>query len=450
MSNIFTQSITPPFTKQSVSEYFIDPMFLGEDIRGAVTIRTDIKGTEKLNRVSRPSMITKPKTVAGFNPAGSFTLSTTDLTVKPMAIEFEQNGREFWGSIAEQLLASGYKEDDVEKMKNPDVWNKIMLPIIAQTGQKDLIRQMWFSNTTAENFESGSPNGEADDNYTGYTGFITHLLNDYYDSVIPSSQHISIDSAVSSVKGEKILTYTANTDTKITVTINAVDYEESFDTDATTTVVNWLASHKSDIEARAGINGVVVTNPTGAQIKLVSKYGGQEFTFTAVADGSGTFAQSGVVAPVKSGSLATDEADGTLEEMIDKMPPELLELDPVFMITRSMYRNLVHTWKNMGTETANEIAFKGISVPAYEGVPILVRPDWDLWITSSFNSILPHRALLTTQKNLVFGTDATSDSDMMETWYNQDLQMRRYRVQYKAQTAYLHKQLIVLAGFGDS
>ena len=110
MSNIFTQSITPPFTKQSVSEYFIDPMFMGEDIRGAVTIRTDIKGTEKLNRVSRPSMITKPKTEAGFNPAGTFSLSTTDLTVKPMAIEFEQNGREFWGSVAEQLLASGYKE----------------------------------------------------------------------------------------------------------------------------------------------------------------------------------------------------------------------------------------------------------------------------------------------------------------------------------------------------
>jgi len=38
----------------------------------------------------------------------------------------------------------------------------------------------------------------------------------------------------------------------------------------------------------------------------------------------------------------------------------------------------------------------------------------------------------------------------METWYNQDLQMRRYRVQYKANTAYLHKDLIVLAGFGDS
>jgi len=450
MSNIFTQTITPPFTKQSVSEYFIDPMFMGEDIRGAVTIRTDIKGTEKLNRISRPSMITKPKVEAGFYPSGSFTLTTTDLTVKPMAIEFQQNGREFWGSVAEQLLASGYKEDDVEKMKSPDVWNKIMLPIIAQAGQKDLIRQMWFANPASETLSAGIPNGSIDDNYSGYTGFMTHLLEDCYERTIPASQHITIASSVSPVKAEKILTYTADTDTKITVTINGEEYEEPYDTSATVTVVNWLANHKTVIESRSGINGVLVTNPTGAQIKVTSKYGGQSFTFTAAADGSGSFASSGVVAAVKSSTLSTDEADGTLEQMIDKMPPELLELDPVFMVTRSMFRNLVHTWKNMGTEKANDIQFKGIKTPSYEGIPILVRPDWDIWIASSFNGILPHRALLTTSKNLVFGTDATSDSEMMETWYNQDLQMRRYRVQYKANTAYLHKDLIVLAGFADS
>jgi hypothetical protein len=91
----------------------------------------------------------------------------------------------------------------------------------------------------------------------------------------------------------------------------------------------------------------------------------------------------------------------------------------------------------------------GFKVPSYEGIPILVRPDWDIWISSSFNGLLPHRAILTTQKNLLFGTDGTSDSEMIETWYNPDIQQRRYRVQYKAQTAYFHKELIVLAGFED-
>jgi hypothetical protein len=449
MPNIFTQSIDPPFTKQSVSEYFIDPMFMAEDIRGAVTVRTDIKGTEKLNRISRPSMITKPKVNPGFYPTGTFELTTQDITVKPMAIEFEQNGREFWGSIAEQLLASGYKEDDVEQMSNPDIWNKIMLPIIAQAGQNDLVRQMFFADPVNEVLATGKPNGTSNDNYSGYTGFMTHFLNDLYSGVIPASQHLKVASSVSAVKAEKILAYTANSDTKITATINGVDYEQAYSTNAATTVANWLSTHKVAVEARAGINGVIVTNPTGAQIKVVSKYGGQSFDFTAVADGSGSFASSGVVAAVKSSTLATDEADGTLEQMIDYMPSELLELNPVFLMTRSMWRNLFKTWKSLGTETANEITFKGIRVPTYEGIPIVVRPDWDIWIKASFNDILPHRAILTTQKNLLFGTDATTDSEMMETWYNKDEQKRRYRVQYKAQTAYLHKELIVLAGFSD-
>ncbi|MBM3437229.1 MAG: hypothetical protein FJY07_13565, partial [Bacteroidetes bacterium] len=280
MANIFTQSITPPFTKQSVSEYFIDPMFMGEDIRGAITVRTDIKGTELLNRVSRPSMITKPKREPGFYPSGSFELTTKEITVQPMAIEFEQNGREFWGSIAEQLLASGYKEDDVEQMSNPDIWNKIMLPIIAQAGQKDLIRQIFFSDLYHEVLASGIPNGTVDENYSGYSGFMTHLLNDLYSGIIPSSQHVKIATSVSAVKAEKVLTYTAGTDTKITVTINGVAYEHAYSTSATVTIANWLAAHKTTVEARSGINGVIVTNPSAGALKVVSRYAGQSFTFT--------------------------------------------------------------------------------------------------------------------------------------------------------------------------
>ena len=448
--SIFTQTTSPEFTKQSINEFFVEPMFLAEDIRGAITVRTDVKGTEKLNRISRPSMITKPKVAAGFTPTGSFALTYQDITVKPMAIEFEQNGRDFWGAIVQQLLDTGYKEDDVEQMKNPDIWNKIMLPIIAQAGQKDLIRQMFFADPKHETIVSSKPSGTIDDNYSGYTGFMTHLLKDLYAGTINASQHVRIQSSVSSVKKEQIITYTAGTDTKIGVTINGVLYEQAYSTNANTTVANWLATHKTNIEARAGINGVIVTNPTGSQIKLVSRYAGQDFNLTYTVTGTGSFASSGLVNPVKQGGLANNEADATLETMIDVMPAELLEFNPVFMMTRSMYRNLVHTFKDRSTPLADTALINGFKVPSYEGIPILVRPDWDIWIAASYNGLLPHRALLTTQKNLLFATDGTSDSEMIETWYNPDLQQRRYRVQYKAQTAYLHKELLVLAGFADS
>ena len=127
---------------------------------------------------------------------GGFNLTYTDITVKPMALEFEQNARAFWGSIVEQLLASGYKEDDVEQMKSPDVWNKVMLPLIAQAGQDDLIRQMFFANPAAEYFANGIPTGNSDDNYTGYTGFISWLQKDLLSGIISSGQHVSVASSV--------------------------------------------------------------------------------------------------------------------------------------------------------------------------------------------------------------------------------------------------------------
>jgi hypothetical protein len=449
MSNIFTQTTSPPFLKQSVREFFIEPMFLAEDIRGAITVRTDIKGTERLNRISRPSMITKPKLSAGFNPVGAFALTYQDITVKPMAIEFEQNAREFWGAIVEQLLASGYKEDDVEQMKAPDVWNKIMLPLIAQAGQNDLIRQMFFANPDAEVLSAGIATGMADTNYSGYTGFMTHFFKDLYAATIPSGQHVPISTAASAVKQEKILTYTASGDSEITVTINGVDYTQAYATSATATVVAWLAAHKAAIEARSGIGGVIVTNPSGAQIKVVSKYKGGQFTFTAAADGSGSFASSGVVASVAYGALASNEADTTLESMLDAVTPEMHEFPLLFMVTTSMWRNLVKTFKNRETLFGDAVMQNGIKLPTYEGIPIMIRPDWDTWIVAAHGSMFPHRAILTTQKNLLFATDGTTDSEMIESWYNQEAQMRRYRVQYKAQTAYLHKELVVLAGFGD-
>ena len=449
MSNIFTQTTSPAFKRQAIDEYFIQPMFMAEDIRGIITVRTDIKGTETLNRISRPSMLTKPKDIPGFTPAGGFNLTYTDVTVKPMAMEFEQNARSFWGSIVEQLLASGYKEDDVEQMKSPDIWNKIMLPLIAQAGQDDLIRQMFFANPAAEVLSSGIPTGVLDTNYTGYTGFMTWIQNDLLSATIPAGQHITIASATSQVKQEAIHTYTKGTDTAIIITINGTAYSEDYSTNAATTITNWLNSHKATIEARAGINGVIVTNPSSAAIKIVSRVKGQSFTATSAVTGTGTFAVTGEVAAVKAGSLSDNEADATLEDMIDAVTPEMHEYDLVFMLTSSLWRNLVHTLKDRQTVMGDAVMKNGLKVPTYEGFPIIVRPDWDKWISVAQNGIKPHRALLTTPKNLLFATDGTSDSEMIETWYNQEAQMRRYRVQYKAQTAYLHKELVVCAGFID-
>jgi len=432
MPNIFTQEISPAFTKQSISEYFIDPMFMGEDIRGAITVRTDIKGTEKLNRISRPTMITKPKVNEGFFPNGSFELTTQDITVKPMAIEFEQNGREFWGSVAQQLLASGYKEDDVEQMSNPDIWNKIVLPIIAQAGQQDLIRQMFFNDPDSSS-----------DNYNGYTGFFTHFKNDMDDGIIPASQHIDFSYNKGSDPYVTLHVY-GDGSTTLTITVNDVSHVTNYDTSAYQTAENWVNEHRDALLMQIGVNITgVMWDGLNHLIKIHAE---QPLTigYSIWLGGTVTVTQY----PSELPTADEDAADATMEEMIDTMPSELLQLNPVFMVSRSLWRNLLKTWKALGTETANNIRFRGMEVPSYEGIPIIIRPDWDMWIKDLGEQSM-FRAVLTTQKNLLFATDATSDSEMMETWYNQDLQKRRYRVQYKAQTAYFHKELLVLAGLNE-
>ena len=448
MSNIFSQYQSPAFKRQAIDQYFIQPMFMAEDIRGLITVRTDIKGTEILNRVARPSMMTKPKNNPGFNPVGELGLFTSDITVKPMALEFEQNARAFWGSITEQLLAQGYKEDDVEQMKSPDIWNKIMLPLIAQAGQDDLIRQMFFANPLAEYLTNGIPTGELDDNYTGYTGFMTHFINGLFDQSIPLSQHVPIASKVSKAKQTEIHVYTAGTDSSINISINGVNYVQAFNTSAAITCTNWLNTHKYNIESRSPYNGVIVTNPDSGVIQIESTIKGQRFTANSLVNGSGSFSVESSAA-VSSGALADNEADQTLESMLDAVTPEMHEFDLIFMMTSTMWRNLVHTIKDRQTIMGDAVLKNGLKVPTYEGFPIVVRPDWDKWISVAQAGINPHRALLTTSKNLLFATDGTSDSEMIETWYNQEAQMRRYRVQYKAQTAFLHPELLVLAGFVD-
>jgi hypothetical protein len=450
MSNIFSQTQSPAFLRQAIDQYFIQPMFMAEDIRGLITVRTDIKGTEILNRVSRPSMMTKPKNYPGFNPYGEFALSTSEITVRPMALEFEQNARAFWGSIVEQLLASGYKEDDVEQMKSPDVWNKIMLPLIAQAGQDDLIRQMFFANPLAEYLENGIPVGESDDNYTGYTGFMTHFINGLLDETIPLSQHVPVASKAKKAKQEVFLVYENETgDSGINIAINGVNYFTAFNGTASQTIYNWLNQHKYVLEARVPLNGVLVTSPEPAVLKIESRFKGQRFSYSANVSGSGTLIAGDESDAVASGSLDENEADQTLESMLDIITPEMHEFDLIFMMTSSMWRNLVHTIKDRQTVLGDGVMKNGLKVPTYEGFPIIVRPDWDKWISVAHAGTNPHRALLTTSKNLLFATDGTSDSEMIETWYNQEAQMRRYRVQYKAQTAYLHKELLVLAGFVD-
>jgi hypothetical protein len=442
MADLLTHALT--FTKENVQEFFVDPFFQGVDIRDAITVRTDIKGTERLNRISRPNKITKKKTSAGFTPTGSMALTQTDLTVKPVAIEFEQNGRAFLDSVLQEALAKGWSEDDVNNMSNPDFFNQIVLPLLAEAGKQDLVRQMWFADEAKESLVAGISAGSADADYQVYTGFWTRWLNDIESSAFPSGQVVDINNGA--VKQELIETLSGISAGSLTLTVNGTAYTQAFDTSATVTVTAWVASYASVIDARGALTGITVTDEGSGAVKFVAEHAGQGFTVVETDAGTGgTLTASGVVANVGHSALGTDEADNTFEAMIDAMPNELLSFSPVIMCSRTMLRNYIQTLKNTGTDSAHQTILNGVSVYTYEGIAVMQRPEWDTHISGDMNSVYPHRAVLTTQENLLMGTDGASDDESVETWWNQDLQLRRYRVQYKAQTMHLHNELIVLA-----
>ena len=446
MGNLTTHATT--FKKENVREFFVDPFFQGTDIRDKITVRTDIKGTEKLNRVSRPTKITKRKTTPGFTPSGALVLSVTEITVKPLAIEFEQNGRAFIDSVVQSALASGFDLDDVENMTDPDFWNEVVLPIIAESGTEDLIRQMWFADEKKETNDTavvstGVITGDVDEDYQVYTGFWTRFIENVADGVIPSKQRIIIDNGA--VNQEVIETLSGITAGAITLTVNNVAYTQAFDTSATVTVTNWFNTHAAAIKDRGATTGVIVTNPSAAAVKFVAEHPGQAFIVTETDAGTGgSWAATGVVVNVIHGPLGTDEADSTMNEMLDEMPEELLEFtNIVYKVTRSINRNYIGTLKSTGSEAAHQIKINGITFTSFEGIPVIVYPEWDKWIRIDQNGVYPHRAVITVMENLFFATDGADDDEAVETWYDRNLQLRRYRVQYKAQTIHLHNELLM-------
>lgn len=442
---LFSTSVTK-FDKQSTQEFFVDPFFNAVDIRDQITIRDDIKGTEKLNRISRPRKVTKKKDTAGFTPVGAMVLTEEDITVQPLAIEFEQNGRDFLNSVLQEALAKGFSEDDVAQMSNPDIWNQIVLPIIADAGSEDLIRQMFHADLKKELKDgSGIPTNVLDEDYAVYEGFWPRWFRDIVAGIIPAAQKIAVTTIA--VKQLETQTLTSITAGSITLTINSRAYTQAFNTDVATTVTDWLTTHTAELATGHGsLVGINATSGGAGIIDFAAEHFGAPYVIVQTDAGTGgSWATSGVTANAKAGALGVDEADNVMEKMIDAAPNELESFEMIFILTRSFWRNYVKTLKSLGTEIAHETTVSGQKVFTYEGISVWIRPEWDTDIAADHFGIYPHRAVLTTKENLIFATDGLTDSDDIETWWNPDLQQRRYRVQYKGQTSYLHKELLVIA-----
>lgn len=422
------------FTKESLTEFVLKPLFIQNDIKQIITIRTDIQGSEKLDYIDALSKITK-----GYARGTSFTSSTgvtitqRTITVAKMKAQVEQEGSAFFGWVKEHALNKGFEWDDIEGTPFEQIVSEIFQNALAA----DLQRQIFLGDQLKE----VGVTGVLDEDYKEYDGLWTRIIADFASTTIPAAQRITIANGAVAQVDTATLTGTAGT---ANIAVNGVNYLATFATDLTTTAANFVTSHAATILARE--HGIVVTAATTTVIFTAGVAGrpqtiGNPTNVTTNLAGS-TAATTANTLPA---ALTTDEAQDTFKLMYQAMPAEMKKLLPEMriLVTDTIWENYMETLESDGTEQAHTKLVNGQSTLTYRGIPIINRNEWDIHIEEDFTGYYPHRALMTIPRNLIFGTDKDGEETNAEFWYNKDEQTNKYRVQYKAGTQYVHTNYIV-------
>lgn len=434
MADLITHALT--YTKESLTEYILKPLFVNNDIRDIITIRTDIQGSEKLDYISTLEKITKAyATGTAFTSSTGVTVTQRTITVAKMKAEVQQEGNTFFGWVKEHALNKGVNWDNLEGT----IFQQIIAEVFMRGLKRDLQRQIFLGDLLKE----VGVTGVADTNYNEYDGIWTRIIADFASVTIPAAQRVTMANAAVAQVDTATLTGTAGT---ATIAVNGVDYTATFATDLTTTAANFVTSHAATILARE--HGIVVTSST-TTIIFTAGVAGRPQTIGTPTNVTGNLAGStaATTANTLPADLATDEAETAFKNMWKAMPAEMkaLKNDLKLMVSASMLENYRETLEADGTEQAHTKMVNGTNTLTFRGIELVERDEWDVHIAADFVGYYPHRALLTIPQNLVFGTDLASADTMAEEFYDKLTQKNVFRVQYKAGTQYIQTNYIVAA-----
>ena len=446
MADLMSHSLS--YSKESIREYFIKPLFVQSDIREIVTVRTDIKNSEKLDFIDSLDKITKAYAQgSAFTTSTGVTITQKTLSVADMKAEIAQNGKAFLNYVKESLLAKGVSENDIAE--GDGLFEEIAMDIYMAGLARDFQRQIFLGDVLKEGRASEAPNGTLDADYKEYDGFFPRIIKAFDAGDIPAAQKLDLNSAT-----YQDTVAVAQVDTGVVtggsgalgLSINGVSYTEAFDTNIATTISNFVASHAATVAAREG--GLVVSG-TATDIVVTASVAGMK---QVVADASTGAMDSNVAtttANVKNAELKTDAALNAFKAMWSKMPASLKGLmvqEGRIMVTGSVGDNYIDTIEDLnGSDAAYFTLRDGERVKAFRGIPIVERIEWDEHIEADFSGVRPHRILFTIPRNLVVGTDGISDDTKIESWYEKLTQNRHMRVEYKAGTQFIHEDYIVAA-----
>lgn len=445
MANLITHSLS--YTRESVLEYFLKPLFIDNDIRDIIDVRTDIKSGEKLDFVDKLEKITKAWVKgSSFTRGSGVTITQKTLTMADLKAEVGQNGHAFLNYVKQAALKKGAAENDISGTIFEEILNELFMAGL----QADFRRQVFFGDTVKETVTADVPTGTADGDYNQYLGFWGRVVADVASGDIVAGQLVDLNTSTyqNTVAVAEVDTVTlTGTSGTGNITVNGVAYLATFGSTLTASAAAFVTSHAATIAAR--MNGIVVTS-SGAGVIFTASIPGALQTVSANVNASGDLAGSSVntTAGVANTTLKADSALTAFAAAIGARPATMRAIakgDLRILATSSLVDNYQTSRENASSSDSAWTAQKdGETVLAFRGVPIIEMASWDTHIEDDLGAVRPHRFMMVYPKNLVFGTDGSTDMMDVEMFYDQVEQDNVYRAEYKGGTQTIHPDYFVL------
>jgi hypothetical protein len=158
------------FVGADALQYFVSPLFLGEDVLSGMDVMTEIKGKTNLDHFAAASFLTKADNGESF--VGGEGAIYTNPTISPVRVEVEvsMNGNNFYNKVKGQVLRSGTDKDNVDGTVLKQIGAEILMQGIAA----DFNRQLWFCEDELTHSVAGSTHNNAA-HYELYNGIFASL-----------------------------------------------------------------------------------------------------------------------------------------------------------------------------------------------------------------------------------------------------------------------------------
>jgi|TARA_R110002033_G_C3850471_1_gene235600 hypothetical protein len=133
------------FVAADAKQYFVSPLFLGEDVLAGMDVMTGIKGNTYLDHFSAGSYLTTADAGASFSGDAGTVYTNPQISPNRVEVEIAMSGNNYYNKVKGQVLRSGTNKDNVDGT----VLKQIGAEILMQGIKADFNRQLFFGDTTA-------------------------------------------------------------------------------------------------------------------------------------------------------------------------------------------------------------------------------------------------------------------------------------------------------------